>query len=121
MRNADGKVAIITGASRGIGRAIAERLAQDGIRVVVNYGTSAAEAASVVDGVTSHGSRAIAIQPRSAAFWTLWRDHPVLPQRFGSAGAWQEILRRLEGGNPSGSDFRNSVDFIRRYDRGNEE
>jgi len=49
-------------ASGGIGRAIAERLAQDGISVVVNYGTSAAEAASVVDGITSHGSRAIAIQ-----------------------------------------------------------
>jgi 3-oxoacyl-[acyl-carrier protein] reductase len=62
MRNASGKVAIVTGASRGIGRAIAERLAKDGISVVVNYGASAAEAASVVDGITSHGSRAIAIQ-----------------------------------------------------------
>lgn len=56
------KVAIVTGSSRGIGRATAERLAQDGASVVVNYATSAAEADSVVESITASGGTAIAIQ-----------------------------------------------------------
>src|SRR2546428_7355664 len=50
-----GKVAIVTGASDGIGRAIAERLAQDGATVVVNYGKSADKAKTVVAGIVSKG------------------------------------------------------------------
>ena len=42
------KVAVITGASRGIGKAVAERLAKDGFAVVVNYASSAPEAEEVV-------------------------------------------------------------------------
>jgi 3-oxoacyl-[acyl-carrier protein] reductase len=42
MNSLEGKVAVITGASRGIGRATAERLARDGASVVVNYSKSAA-------------------------------------------------------------------------------
>jgi 3-oxoacyl-[acyl-carrier protein] reductase len=56
------KVAIITGASRGIGRAIALRLAQDNIAVVVNYAHRASDAEEVVQAIEAAGGRAIALQ-----------------------------------------------------------
>src|SRR5277367_2985119 len=56
------KVAIVTGASRGIGRAVALRLAREGFAVVVNYAGNQAEAARVVSEVESIGGRAIAVQ-----------------------------------------------------------
>lgn len=57
-----GKVAIVTGASRGIGRAIALRLAQDKIAVVVNYAHRASDANDVVQAIEAAGGRAIALQ-----------------------------------------------------------
>ncbi|MGD0443089.1 MAG: SDR family oxidoreductase [Edaphobacter sp.] len=56
------KVAIVTGASRGIGRTIALRLAADGFGVVVNFAGNAAKAEEVVNEITGSGGRAIAIQ-----------------------------------------------------------
>ena len=56
------KVAVVTGASRGIGRAIAERLAAEGARVVVNYRSSAEQAAEVVAAIEAQGGEAIACQ-----------------------------------------------------------
>ncbi len=55
------KVAIITGASRGIGRAIAETLAAEGATVVVNYQSSAAAAEAVVAGIRERGGQALAV------------------------------------------------------------
>ena len=57
-----GKVALVTGSSRGIGRAIAEELAANGAKVVVNYNASAEAAAEVVDGIKAKGGEATAVQ-----------------------------------------------------------
>ena len=57
-----GKVALVTGASRGIGRAIAERLAKSGASVIVNYSTSAGEAQKTVDAIKASGGKAAAIK-----------------------------------------------------------
>lgn len=56
------KTALVTGASRGIGKAIAFRLAKDGFAVAVNYRTRAAEANGVVEAINASGGRAIAVQ-----------------------------------------------------------
>jgi 3-oxoacyl-[acyl-carrier protein] reductase len=56
------KVAVVTGASRGIGRAIAERLASEGAKVVVNHRASAEQAEEVVAVIRETGGEAISIQ-----------------------------------------------------------
>jgi 3-oxoacyl-[acyl-carrier protein] reductase len=56
------KVALVTGASRGIGRAIAQRLARDGAAVTVNYANNQAAANDTVATIEAGGGRAVAIQ-----------------------------------------------------------
>lgn len=64
--NLSGKVALIQGGSRGIGAAIAERLAHEGAAVVISYVSSADKAAELVRGIEVAGGRALAIKANSA-------------------------------------------------------
>src|SRR3954467_2453933 len=66
MTNLQGRRALVTGASRGIGAEIVRRLAADGASVAFTYGRSAAEAEKLVAEVTADGGTAVAIQADSA-------------------------------------------------------
>src|SRR5438067_8813339 len=58
----NGKIAVVTGASKGIGAGIAKQFAAEGAAVVVNYASSKTDADKVVDNITKRGGRAIAVQ-----------------------------------------------------------
>src|SRR5436853_3156484 len=66
MNKLEGKIALITGGSRGIGAAIAKRLAADGANVAITYTKGADAAASVVKEIERAGRKAIAIQADAA-------------------------------------------------------
>jgi 3-oxoacyl-[acyl-carrier protein] reductase len=64
MKKLAGKVAIVTGSSRGIGRAIAKRLAEDGALVIINYAGNTEAADAAVAEITAAGGEAVAIQAK---------------------------------------------------------
>jgi 3-oxoacyl-[acyl-carrier protein] reductase len=78
--------AIVTGSSRGIGRAVALRLARDGFAVVVNYADAGGKAAEVVKEIAANGGRAIAVQADVADAASVARLVDEAEQAHGKIG-----------------------------------
>ncbi|MFD0379292.1 SDR family oxidoreductase [Streptomyces sp. NPDC127112] len=82
-----GKTALVTGGSRGIGRAAAQRLARDGALVAVHYGRNEAAAKETVAAIEAEGGRAFAIGAElgvrgdAQALWAAYEAHPAHTER----------------------------------------
>lgn len=81
--NLEGQVALVTGAGRRIGRAIALRLAAEGARVVVHYRNSRSEAEAVAEQILRSGGEAVCIQAELARVSEIDRVFEEIEKRFG--------------------------------------
>jgi 3-oxoacyl-[acyl-carrier protein] reductase len=79
----DGKVAVVTGASKGIGAGIAKHLAAEGAAVVVNYASSKEGADRVVDEITKQGGKAVAVRANMAKKAEIERLFSETKKAFG--------------------------------------
>ncbi|WP_328427581.1 SDR family NAD(P)-dependent oxidoreductase [Streptomyces sp. NBC_00443] len=111
-----GKIALVTGAGRGIGRAIAGRLAQDGALVGVHYGRSEAAALELVEEIRHDGGRAFALGAElgvpgdaGAVFEAFDAGLRKEWEEYGGYGAWEEGAGE-EGG--SAPDAEGSLDIL---------
>jgi 3-oxoacyl-[acyl-carrier protein] reductase len=84
MKKLEGKIAVVTGASKGIGASIAKHLAAEGAAVVVNYASSKEGADRVVDEIVNDGGKAIAIQANVAKKTEIERLFAETQQTFGT-------------------------------------
>src|SRR6476660_7508598 len=78
-----GKVAVVTGASKGIGAGIAKQFAAEGAAVVVNYASSKKDADKVVDEITKGGGKAVAVQGSVAKKAEVERLFAAAEKAFG--------------------------------------
>jgi 3-oxoacyl-[acyl-carrier protein] reductase len=83
MAKLQGKVAVVTGASKGIGAGIAKHLAREGAAVVVNYSSSKAGADKVVDEIVAAGGKAVAVQANVAKPAEIEKLFDEAVKRFG--------------------------------------
>jgi 3-oxoacyl-[acyl-carrier protein] reductase len=82
-QTSNGRVAIVTGGSRGIGRETAERLSKDGFAIVVNYAGNEQEADAAVKTITDAGGRATAVQADVADDEAVMRLFDLAEREFG--------------------------------------
>ncbi|MFD4573912.1 SDR family oxidoreductase [Streptomyces sp. NPDC058417] len=112
MARLTGKKALVTGGSRGIGRAIAERLGQDGALVAVHYGRNAEAAEKVVAGIRERGGAAFAVHAElgvAGDVEALWESYDR-QAREHSDGADLDILVNNAGVTPRGEIGETSVE-----------
>ena len=95
MSNLKGKVAVVTGASKGIGAGIAESFAAAGASVVVNYASSREGADRVVRDITSKGGKAIAVQGDVSKAEDVKRLFSETKKAFGISRRSRQQRRRL--------------------------
>jgi 3-oxoacyl-[acyl-carrier protein] reductase len=108
MASAPTKTAIVTGSSRGIGRAVATRLARDGFAVVANYAGNIGKAQEVVNEIKSSGGRAIAVRADVAKGAEVERLFIEGEQAFGAIGVVVNsagIMKMLPVASASEGDF----------------
>src|SRR5215471_18156782 len=84
MAKLNGRVAVVTGASKGIGAAIAEKLGSEGAKVVVNYARDKAGAEKVVGKIKQAGSDAIAVQADVSKLEDIKRLFAETDRSFGN-------------------------------------